>query len=109
MFERIRKIICDQLGLEADQVTESTEFILDLGCDSLELIELMIAVENEFGITDIPEDEVAEFCELKSFTLMPMTREESAEFLDTFTPKVCYLLWDADACANDPADFGIER
>ncbi len=61
MFDRIRRIICDQLGLSEDQVNENTEFILDLGCDSLELIELMIAVENEFGLTDIPEETVAEF------------------------------------------------
>ncbi len=61
MFDRIRSIICEQLGLSEDQVTESTEFIIDLGCDSLELIELMIAVENEFGVNDIPEEKVAEF------------------------------------------------
>ena len=61
MFERIRNIICEQLGLEEEKVTESTEFILDLGCDSLELIELMIAIENEFGLSDIPEEDVAEF------------------------------------------------
>ena len=52
MFERIRKIVCEHLGVEEDKVNESTEFILDLGCDSLELIELMIAVENEFGISE---------------------------------------------------------
>ena len=57
----------------------------------------------------VEQAEVADFCNLKSFTLMPMTREESQAFLDTFTAKACYLLWDADACANNPADFGIER
>ena len=55
------------------------------------------------------QPEVADFCALKSFTLMPLTREESQTFLDSFTSKACYLLWDADACANNPADFGIER
>ena len=55
------------------------------------------------------QPEVAEFCELKSFTLMPLTREESQAFLDSFASKACYLLWDAEACAYNPADFGIER
>ena len=55
------------------------------------------------------QPEVADFCELKSFTLMPLTRAESEIFLDSFTSKACYLLWDADACSYNPADFGIER
>ena len=61
MFDRIRSIICEQLGLAPEQINESTDLIVDLGCDSLELIELMIAVENEFGLTDIPEETVAGF------------------------------------------------
>ena len=53
--------------------------------------------------------EVADFCALKSFTLMPLNREDSQTFLDSFASKACYLLWDAEACANDPAAFGITR
>ena len=55
------------------------------------------------------QQEVADFCALKSFTLMPLNREDSQSFLDSFASKACYLLWDAEACANDPADFGIVR
>ena len=61
MFERIRKIICEQLGLPEEKVTETSDFVVDLACDSLEVIELMIAVENEFGLSDIPEESVAQF------------------------------------------------
>lgn len=61
MFEKIRDIICEQLGMEADEITEMSEFGLDLGCDSLEIIEMMIAVESEFGLDDIPEEDIAEF------------------------------------------------
>ena len=55
------------------------------------------------------QQEVADFCALKSFTLMPLNRADSQTFLDGFASKACYLLWDAEACANDPATFGIER
>ena len=73
------------------------------------LDEAILAKLDEAFAFAVEQAEVADFCNLKSFTLMPMTREESQAFLDTFTAKACYLLWDADACANNPADFGIER
>jgi len=56
MFEKISAIICDQLGLESDKVTEESKFIEDLGCDSLDIVELTISVQDEFELTDIPED-----------------------------------------------------
>jgi len=73
------------------------------------LDESILAKLDEAFAYAVEQPEVADFCALKSFTLMPLTRAESQEFLDSFASKACYLLWDADACANDPATFGIER
>ena len=56
--DRVRKIVVEHLGVEADKVTETASFIDDLGADSLDTVELVMAFEEEFGI-EIP-DEAAE-------------------------------------------------
>ncbi|RUV17882.1 MULTISPECIES: acyl carrier protein [unclassified Mesorhizobium] len=48
--ERVKKIIVDHLGVGADMVTDNACFIDDLGADSLDLVELVMAAEEEFGI-----------------------------------------------------------
>ncbi|HET8630347.1 MAG TPA: acyl carrier protein [Thermomicrobiales bacterium] len=54
--ERLRKIIADQLGVEEDKVTPDAHFIEDLNADSLDLVELIMAIEEEFGIEISDED-----------------------------------------------------
>ena len=54
--DRIKEIIVDQLGVAAEEVTESASFIDDLGADSLDTVELVMAFEEEFGI-EIPDEE----------------------------------------------------
>ena len=56
MFERIRDIIVEQLGVEPDEVTEQSSFIDDLGADSLDIVELIMALEEEFNM-EIPDEE----------------------------------------------------
>ena len=53
--ERVKKIVVEHLGVEADKVTASASFIEDLGADSLDTVELVMAFEEEFGI-EIPDD-----------------------------------------------------
>ena len=57
-FEKVRDIVVEQLGVEADEVALESTFIDDLGADSLDIVELIMAFEEEFGI-EIP-DEAAE-------------------------------------------------
>ena len=57
-FEKVRDIVDDQLGVEPDEVAIESTFIDDLGADSLDIVELIMAFEEEFGI-EIP-DEAAE-------------------------------------------------
>ena len=53
--ERVKKIVVDHLGVEASKVVENAHFIEDLGADSLDTVELVMAFEEEFGI-EIPDD-----------------------------------------------------
>ena len=54
--EKVKKIIVDQLGVSADEVTSEASFVEDLGADSLDLTELIMAMEEEFGIEIGDED-----------------------------------------------------
>lgn len=54
--DKIRQIIADQLGVKKDEVTDSAKFVDDLGADSLDTVELVMALEEEFGI-EIPDEE----------------------------------------------------
>jgi acyl carrier protein len=53
--DRVKKIVVEHLGVDAEKVTESASFIDDLGADSLDTVELVMAFEEEFGI-EIPDD-----------------------------------------------------
>ena len=53
--DRVKKIVDEHLGVEADKVTEEASFIDDLGADSLDIVELVMAFEEEFGV-EIPDD-----------------------------------------------------
>ncbi len=56
VFEKVKEIIVDQLGVEEDEVTVESSFVEDLGADSLDIVELIMALEEEFGL-EIPDDE----------------------------------------------------
>jgi acyl carrier protein len=53
--ERVKKIVVEHLGVEPDKVTDAASFIDDLGADSLDTVELVMAFEEEFGC-EIPDD-----------------------------------------------------
>lgn len=56
VFPKVKEIIVDQLGVEEDEVTPEASFIEDLGADSLDIVELIMALEEEFGI-EIPDED----------------------------------------------------
>ena len=53
--EKVKNIVVEHLGVEADKVVENASFIDDLGADSLDTVELVMAFEEEFGV-EIPDD-----------------------------------------------------
>lgn len=57
--DRVRKVIADHLGVEAETVVDTTDLRNDLGADSLDIVELIMAAEEEFGV-EIPDDDMDE-------------------------------------------------
>lgn len=56
IFDKVKKVVVDQLGVSADEVTKEASFIDDLGADSLDTVELVMALEEEFGV-EIPDED----------------------------------------------------
>lgn len=54
--ERVKKIVCEQLGVKEDEVKSESSFVDDLGADSLDTVELVMALEEEFE-TEIPDED----------------------------------------------------
>jgi len=62
--ERVRKIVVDQLGVKEEEVTMEASFVDDLGADSLDTVELVMALEEEFE-TEIPDDQAENITTVK--------------------------------------------
>jgi len=56
VFEKVRKIIAEQLGIDEEEITLESSFIDDLGADSLDIVELIMALEEEFDL-EIPDED----------------------------------------------------
>lgn len=57
VFEKIKKILCEQLDVEEDDITMDTNIVEDLGADSLDIVDLIMSVEDEFEL-EVPDDQV---------------------------------------------------
>ncbi len=62
--EKVKGIIVEQLGVDEDQVTEDAAFVDDLGADSLDQVELVMALEEEFGL-EIPDEDAEKITRVK--------------------------------------------
>jgi acyl carrier protein len=56
LMKKVREIVADKLSISEEQITEDASFMEDLGADSLDTVELVMALEDEFGL-NIPDDE----------------------------------------------------
>jgi Phosphopantetheine attachment site. len=56
LVERIRELVAEKLGLDIDEVTNDADLVEDLDADSLDLVDLAMAIEDEFGITIADEE-----------------------------------------------------
>ena len=62
--ERVKKLICEQLGVKEDEVQDDSSFVEDLGADSLDTVEWVMALEEEFE-TEIPDSEAEKITPVK--------------------------------------------
>lgn len=60
VFERVREIICEQLDLEEDNVTMESNILEDFEADSLDVVDLVMSLEDEFGV-EVPDDQIEGF------------------------------------------------
>lgn len=60
IFERLRKLVMEQFAVDEDVVTMDTSFADDLGADSLDIVELTMALEEEFDLSEMAEEELSE-------------------------------------------------
>jgi len=60
VFEKIRDLVVEQLGIDADMVKPETNMMKDLEADSLDAVEIILGIEEEFGL-DIPDEEAEKF------------------------------------------------
>ncbi len=58
IFETIRAIIAEQFGISADEITMDTNILEDLGADSLDIVELSMAMEGEFALDEMKEEDL---------------------------------------------------
>jgi acyl carrier protein len=72
--ERVKSIIVEQLGVDAEEVTPEASFVEDLGADSLDTVELIMAFEEEFGV-EISDDEAEKIRKVK----------DAVEYIDKHT------------------------
>jgi acyl carrier protein len=59
VLDKLKEIIAAQFGIDMDEISEDTDIVADLGADSLDVVEMMMALEEEYGIT-IDDSKVAE-------------------------------------------------
>lgn len=60
MFDKVRDILAEQLRLDPDKITPDAEIIADLGADSLDVLQLLMTIEDEYGVR-IPDEELENF------------------------------------------------
>ncbi len=59
MFEKLCALIAEQFGVDADAITADTAFVDELGADSVDLVDLSMALEEEFGMEEMEEEEIS--------------------------------------------------
>ena len=60
IFEKVKQILMDQLGIDGDQITETTDIVEDLGADSLDVVEMVMTLEEEYELV-INDETIQEF------------------------------------------------
>ena len=74
-LDRVKTLIANQLGISADKVKEESKLVEDLGADSLDTVEMLMTLEEEFGIA-IPDEEAMKLTTVKSIVELIESRKQ---------------------------------
>ena len=85
MLDKIKSIVVDQLGVDEDQVTEDASFVDDLGADSLDTVELIMAFEEEFDI-EIPDEDAQKIKTVKDVMEDIEAKQKDIKLFGGFSP-----------------------
>ena len=58
IFNKIKELICEQFDIDPELITEDTNFLQDLSADSLDFVELVMNIEDSFGLPEVSEDDI---------------------------------------------------
>ena len=58
VYDKIISMICEQFDMEPEELSENTSFVDDMGIDSVDVVELVVMLEDEFGLDEIPEEDL---------------------------------------------------
>ena len=105
--DRVRSIIADQLGLSEDEIKPEASFIEDLGADSLDIVELIMAMEDEFQ-TDIPDEEAEKIRTVLSEVLLREVRDPRVQGVTVMEVRVDRELQYADVYVHAFDEEGNE-
>ncbi|MFO7310494.1 MAG: acyl carrier protein [Bacillota bacterium] len=78
VLERVKKIVSERLGVDEDEITPESSFVDDLGADSLDVVELVMAFEEAFDL-EIPDEDVEQIATVQDAVRYIMERREQAE------------------------------
>lgn len=94
IVDRVKKIVAEQLGVKAEEVTNSASFVDDLGADSLDTVELVMALEEEFE-TEIPDEEAEKITTVQAAIDYVNANQQLAQFLyfELKLEKPRHLVW----------------
>ena len=75
ILDKVKSLIASQLGISVDKVTENSKLVEDLGADSLDIVEMLMTLEEEFGI-EIPDEEAMKLSTVKSIVELIENRQK---------------------------------
>ena len=75
ILDKVKSLIASQLGISVDKVAENSKLVEDLGADSLDIVEMLMTLEEEFGI-EIPDEEAMKLSTVKSIVELIENRQK---------------------------------
>ena len=90
MVEKIKQVLAEQLGIDPKTISDDANILEDLGADSLDIIEMLMTLEDEYGIT-IPDDKINQVKTIKEVAELIEECKKQTKWWLNFLCKICYI------------------